>query len=1160
MSYPNPHARFRHAWTAFAALALAGSPLLGADPVIVSVKPFTDDLGSAGLVDIQVVGSPNTQITLQSKDDILGRTWTDVSAPTLVVSEKPITFTVPTTFSDGKSPVPHRFFRFRAESFDVGVSDDGSSVKLSIGKGVPSDVLIREIGEKTGFNVFASPELPPGTILPPIVGGGATIDQALGSLGLRLWTLGPEKDDPRFAARIKPSDLRQLNRLPDDPGDVGEGRIEAGFKGIPGLELPIAATADFPPSPNNDKGLRLEIPDSKEIEQVPDLKRIEPGRHLRFTFSLGVNGGLRGTAAYSLPGTPLSSRFVLDEDEVPKNPPPGSLIYVVKSTKSRLKEPDGIYFIGAEADPFQARAYEPPFRGSHGHVPLAKEDLRLQIPVLDDDQDLAGMKVEIYRYVKPSRLGALTPEVFLRNIESFQLLGSTSGEALTKLVATTGRAGFGLQNVDLAGVTRAATLTQLHSSGSRAKKFNMVIIAEGFADTANDQALFNDYVNNTVMRDLLGRDVHPEILNAINIYRINTYSTQSGITMVNGSGVVTSSRDTALGYRFSGDWNRCWMEPGPGTTAAIDAVVNALIPEANVKAIVLNTGSFGGCSRGHHFAVTRGVDWSVFAHEFGHFFGKLGDEYQCNSGDAGCGWYAGAEPSDVNLTKTSVRNSIEWNEWIPATRPVPTAFANVASNTDDVGAFPGATMGSGQWWNGIYRPSWRGRMNDNSPIHNPVGYTAMRDNARPRQDGDFRKSVAGDFNGDGRTDTVILDDRQLSLYLAADRNTGANDPVTGNAPRPVTGVLNPTWYHTDILYNAARNKSWEFRGSDILLPADFDHDGKTDLYVINLDAWNRPYVCMLRSTGTAFEPVRRFDLQLPGWGDMKPGDQFYAGDFTGDGRVDLMVFNGVDWNMPYFLMLRSTGNDLVYSRRYDRFLPGWEMGRHEKFFVGDFNGDGRQEVISQNTQDWNQVHLMVFRSTGPELALTDRFYGEIRINGGLFWTMRRQDELFLPNFNGDKTTDLAIFNGRDWTPEYLGMFALVEGKLSFRHRYDGGIPGWDLSRRDRFYVADVNGDGRQDLVVYNSKNWSTQYLGILRSNGDGTLVGSWQDDWIGSWNLGDGDDFHVADFRGAAGWDDLFVYNKNWFGLLRSYSTSFHLEAIYPKWIHNHRYHAYGWW
>lgn len=1143
-----------------AALSLVGNTAFAVDPSFISVKPFVDEFGSGGFVDLQVTAPVHSQITLQVKDDLSGGAWTDYSAPTMVISPNPITFSVATTFSDGTTAVPHRFFRFRVEDFSVDVADDGATLRLKTGSNVPTSALFQTLTAKTGYSLFGTNETGGAGALPSIQGSGATLEDVFANAGLRVWTLGPAADDARFAARVRPSVALQAKPLEDGIVDVGRGKMDDGFAGLPGLEKPGRGSLEVLPSPNNDKGLRLEIPISKEVFQLANPKLVEPGRHVRLALQVGINGGLKPISAFSLEGGSISPKAVLDEDDFPVNPPLGALIYVLKSPKLAPNQPEGIYFIGAEADPFEARVYDPPFRGSHGHVPMQGASLRISLPVLEKDQDLSGLTVEVYRYVRPSRLGVLTPENFLKSRKAFDSLGTLEGPALSQVIDRSRRSVLALQGVDLAGVTRPATLTQLHNSGSRAKKFNMVIIGDGFADTAADQAKFNDFVTDVVMNDLLARDVHPEILNAINIFRINTYSKQSGITQVDSNGNVTSSKDTALGYRFSGDWNRCWMEPGPNTVSAIDALINTLIPEADVKAIVLNTSSFGGCSRGHHFAVTRGVDWSVFGHEFGHFFGKVGDEYQCNQGSSGCGWYSGAEPGAINLTKTTARDQIEWNDWIPSFRPVPTALANVLDQTQDVGLFPGGTIGSGQWWNGIYRPSWRGRMNNNSTLHNPIGYTAIRENARARQEGDFRKSVVGDFDGDGRTDMVLLDDRQLSLYLAKDRQVGAKDPVSGQPLRPVSGVLEPTWYHTDILYNAAHTKSWEFRSSDVLIPADFDGDGKTDLYVINLTAWNTAYLTMLKSTGTGFVPVRRFDTYLPGWDEMKGGDQFYAGDFDGDGKADLMVFNGTDWSMPYFILLQSTGSDLVYRHRYDRFLPGWEMGRHEKFFVGDFNGDGRKEVLTQNTEDWNQVHLMVFRSLGNSLALTDRYYGEIRINGGLYWTMRRQDELFTPNFDGNKTTDLVIFNGRDWTPEYLGLFAMNEGKLSFRHRYEDRVPGWDMRRRDRFYVADVNGDGKQDLVVYNSKNWSTQYLGILRSNGDGSLSGTWQDDWIGSWNLGDGDDFHVADFRGAAGWDDLFVYNKNWFGLLRSYSNRYQLEAIYPKWIHNHRFHSLGWW
>jgi len=65
------------------------------------------------------------------------------------------------------------------------------------------------------------------------------------------------------------------------------------------------------------------------------------------------------------------------------------------------------------------------------------------------------------------------------------------------------------------------------------------------------------------MQDFLPKDVHPEILNGINIFRMNLCSADSGVTQVNSTGSVTTARNTALQYRYSGKWNRCWMGKVP---------------------------------------------------------------------------------------------------------------------------------------------------------------------------------------------------------------------------------------------------------------------------------------------------------------------------------------------------------------------------------------------------------------------------------------------------------------------------------------------------------------------------------------------------------------------------------------------------------------------
>jgi hypothetical protein len=689
----------------------------------------------------------------------------------------------------------------------------------------------------------------------------------------------------------------------------------------------------------------------------------------------------------------------------------------------------------------------------------------------------------------------------------------------------------------------AQTVTELMRNGPNAEKHTIVIIGDGFAAGA-DQTTYRNFVRDTVVRDLFdeNRDgAFREIMGALNLFRVDTTSAASGITTIshtgdttNADGSINHSADvvttvnTFLGYRFSGSWANCWMEPGANSDATLQSTLDRLVPGWDYAVIVLNTTAFGGCRRGDTLAITRGAGWDVAAHEFGHMLGDLGDEYTGVNAT-----YTGGEPGKVNLSIEGDRTKVKWRDFVN-----PDAAAAGTDPVEDAGTFAGGTFAQNgvttRFSAGIFRPSANSRMDSNMPEFNSVGYDRMRSVAAERQDIRYRDVHAGRFTGRNGDDVVLHQENSLFLY------TGTADSLI---PRWVRTMPDPVWD--------------AYRPGDRFLVGDFDGDGRSDLFVYNFSDWNQPYFAMLRSTGSGFEGVRRFDRDLPGWGEMRANDRFLVGDFNGDGKDDIAVFNGEDFNIGYLLLLRSTGSDLAYVTRYDDILPGWDsMRRNDRFLVGDFSGDGKDDLVVDNQRDWSVGYLGVLRSSGGGFSMLARYDEELP-----GWDdMKAGDQFHVANFDGDRRDDLVVFNGSDWSQPYLQMLRSTGRGLASTRRFDGDVPGWgEMRRNDRWYPADIDGDGRTDLYAYNANDWSEEYLGTLLSSGR-SLDGGFQADWIGSWNLGNGDRFVVANFNGGSGWDDLLVHNDDWFGLLRSRSRSVSLSAIHPRWIHDHRFHSAGWW
>jgi hypothetical protein len=671
------------------------------------------------------------------------------------------------------------------------------------------------------------------------------------------------------------------------------------------------------------------------------------------------------------------------------------------------------------------------------------------------------------------------------------------------------------------------SMSEILSSGPPGNKINIAILGDGFA--AGDQDTYNQKVQDLVTNGLFSHDYYYEDIQAFNVYRVNLISVDSGVgtkTYNNGTLLSQTDKNTALGYYYSGSWAHCWLEGGPNSGTLVNNALNTWVPDHNLVLILLNNPGFGGCGGGGTAILPLGVTWDTIAHEFGHALGGFCDEY-CETDSA----YGGGEPGCPDLTIDTNRATLKWVNFIDPATPVPTGTGKCAGYT--AGARPadwddnqsvGLFEGGGTVTTGIYRPVINCRMRSNLPPYCPVDYTSMKRQNDSKTGRSFLDCHAGDFNGDGRDDALVHNSNGIMIY----RSDGSKLNLVFSVVDRVPG-------------------SWQFQANDRFYIGDFNGDGKDEVAVFNGVDWAIPYLGLLADDGSnGLRLIARYDGSMPGW-QFTAGDQFYVADFDGDGKKDLFVFNGSNWAIPYVGMLQSDGFGFWVINRYDANMPGWQMRPSDQHHVGDFNGDGREDLWVFNGDAWAFPYLGMLTSNGWSLSMSHRYDGFMP-----GWQMRQSDEHFVGDLNGDGKADLYVFNGYDWAISYLGMLTSDGVQLGMAQRYDGNAPGWQMRRHDRHYLADLNSDGRADLWVFNADDWSPVYLGRMISSG-GSLSSSWIADWVVEWHLGKVDRFEPCDYQGAGGAPDLFVHNQNWFGMLRS-AGPVTMDRIYYRWIHNYRY------
>jgi VCBS repeat protein/centrosomal CEP192-like protein/HYDIN/CFA65/VesB family protein len=302
------------------------------------------------------------------------------------------------------------------------------------------------------------------------------------------------------------------------------------------------------------------------------------------------------------------------------------------------------------------------------------------------------------------------------------------------------------------------------------------------------------------------------------------------------------------------------------------------------------------------------------------------------------------------------------------------------------------------------------------------------------------QSVAlADFNGDGILDMAVVNQGEYSsISILLGKPDGTFEESVSECPIQI-----PQCKITQFLISGAPVS---------LAVGDFNGDGKLDLAVAN---WGANSVSIMLGNGD---------------GTFQSGATYAAGnlpysiisaDFNGDGKADLAVSNDMDGTISIFL-----GNGDGTFQAQKTFAAG---SFPYTVVAGDFNGDGKVDLATAN---WNSSTVSVLLGNGD-----GTFQAVQQYPAGF-----RQFGLAVGDFNGDHKLDL-VTTSTNMDDESIGEVNLLlgngDGTFQAPAVYAAG------AMPDSVVAADVNGDGKLDLVVADS---TSNAVWILLGKGNGTFA------------------------------------------------------------------------
>jgi hypothetical protein len=282
--------------------------------------------------------------------------------------------------------------------------------------------------------------------------------------------------------------------------------------------------------------------------------------------------------------------------------------------------------------------------------------------------------------------------------------------------------------------------------------------------------------------------------------------------------------------------------------------------------------------------------------------------------------------------------------------------------------------------------------------------------------------LAGDFDGDGRTDVAL---------------TGVNGwwtiPVAFSNGDGTFRVKNE---------GASDFAKWSFGAKKFV--GDFDGDGKSDIALDAIYPSGKVPIAFSNGDGT----FRFTNADAPGFGNVttNASSQQVTGDFNGDGRTDLAITSL--FSEAIVLALSNGDGNWTVFRDLTWEFQRWAFQPRVTAMAGDFDKDGLTDIALVGGQTWTSIPIAFAKGNGT-WRFTNQYVGDFGR-----WAEDPNVTKVAGDFNQDGRTDIALTGVPGWGSVPVA-FAKGDGGWTITNASVGDFAAWSATRNVTKLVGSI---------------------------------------------------------------------------------------------------------